>query len=561
MGSPDNISARSAKRMTSRPRPALLRAVLSPRGLMVVVLLAGAAWRVGRYAANWPLWGDEAFVAANFIDRGYADMLHPPLEYGQILPLGFLWAELAITKALGLSEWALHLLPVVSGLAALLVTWRLCAASLDRRTALLAVAVLAASYYPVRHSVEVKPYAGDMLVAAVLLYLAWRVRHGPGRAVGWAALTAGGAVAVWLSLPAAFVVGGVGIFLGWDLLTRRRWRAVVPLGIFAAASAASFVWMYQVFAGPTAAANPWYWTIPTWQKAFPPLGQPWLIPWWLLDVHAGNMMAYPIGGKHFGSTGTLLLVIVGSVSLWRRGRRDLVILLLSPLLPAMVAAALRKYPYGSSARVMLFAAPSFCLLAGAGLMAVFRRFVPVRLRGRAVRIAVAVLTIWALGGLTSNILWPYKRESNLDARRTVQTITASFAPTDQVLVANHKKRFQFLPFWEGTDASVIQFYLRTLSRAPIRWAVPPEQVHPIAGKTWVIFYQTPMPSGGPEQRAVAEHQLRDYLRQLTDRLGAPAVKKYGMIPAYPDRPPGALWVYLFPPRSQTREAETRPSGP
>ena len=57
-------------------------------------VLLGVMLRVVTFALNFPLWGDEAFVAANFISRGYLDLLRP-LDYSQICPLLFLWLELS----------------------------------------------------------------------------------------------------------------------------------------------------------------------------------------------------------------------------------------------------------------------------------------------------------------------------------------------------------------------------------------------------------------------------------------------------------------------------------
>ena len=51
----------------------------------------------------------------------------------------------------------------------------------------------------------------------------------------------------------------------------------------------------------------------TWNDAFPPLAEPWQLAWWLLDVHTGNMLAYPYGGNHFGSTLTTILVVAGCI--------------------------------------------------------------------------------------------------------------------------------------------------------------------------------------------------------------------------------------------------------
>ena len=46
----------------------------------------GVGLRLVRYGCNFPLWGDESFVAVNFIARGYRALLDP-LDYGQICAL------------------------------------------------------------------------------------------------------------------------------------------------------------------------------------------------------------------------------------------------------------------------------------------------------------------------------------------------------------------------------------------------------------------------------------------------------------------------------------------
>src|SRR5262245_834455 len=53
----------------------------------------GVLLRLARYAMNYPLWWDEAFVAVNFIRRDFLELVRP-LDYGQVCPIGFLWAEL-----------------------------------------------------------------------------------------------------------------------------------------------------------------------------------------------------------------------------------------------------------------------------------------------------------------------------------------------------------------------------------------------------------------------------------------------------------------------------------
>ncbi len=144
------------------------------------VLAAGLAWRIVRYAVVFPMWGDEAFVAVNFFFRGFGGMLET-LDHQMVAPLGFLWTNLALSELLGRAEWALRLLPWAAGIAAFLLFWRLACRVLGRHAALVALALFAASYYPVRHAAEVKHYSLDLLISIAIIGLAHRVLERPER--------------------------------------------------------------------------------------------------------------------------------------------------------------------------------------------------------------------------------------------------------------------------------------------------------------------------------------------------------------------------------------------
>ena len=127
----------------------------------------GVVLRLVRYAMNFPLWGDESFVAVNFIARGYRDLLRP-LDYGQICPLLFLWIERWVVVHLGFSEWTLRLFPLVCGVSSVFLFRHVAGCVVGGLPLLLAVAIFAVSFHPIRHAAEVKPYASDLLVALVL---------------------------------------------------------------------------------------------------------------------------------------------------------------------------------------------------------------------------------------------------------------------------------------------------------------------------------------------------------------------------------------------------------
>ena len=79
---------------------------------------------------------------------------------------------------------------------------------------MLAVAVLATSFYPIRHGAEIKPYASDLLAALILLALAVEWLRSPRSSRWWWALTAFVPVLLALSYPAVFVAGGIGLASG-----------------------------------------------------------------------------------------------------------------------------------------------------------------------------------------------------------------------------------------------------------------------------------------------------------------------------------------------------------
>ena len=93
-----------------------------------------------------------------------------------------------------------------------------------------------------------------------------------------------------------------------------------------------------------------------------------------LDVHAGNTLAYPLGGEHGGSTRHYCGGDGNSAHLCRRRRFTLLALLLSPCVMGLVAAGLGQYPYGGAPRLTQYLAPSICVLAGVGASVVVADF-------------------------------------------------------------------------------------------------------------------------------------------------------------------------------------------
>ena len=135
------------------------------------LIALGIVVRLVRYLLAFPLWPDETYLACNFLDRGYIELMKP-LDFAQIAPLLYLWVQETFIRALGFSEYTLRLYVLLCGIGSLFV-FRHLAGRLLRGTAfLLAVGTFSVAYPLVRHSAEAKPYGSDMFVSLVLLALA-----------------------------------------------------------------------------------------------------------------------------------------------------------------------------------------------------------------------------------------------------------------------------------------------------------------------------------------------------------------------------------------------------
>jgi hypothetical protein len=371
----------------------------------------GVLLRIARYAMNYPLWWDEAFVAVNVIRRDYIDLMRP-LDYGQVCPILFLWAELTVVKLMGFSEWSLRLFPLGCAVASVVLFRHAAGRVVGGVALLMAVAIFAVSYHPIRHAADVKPYASDLLASLVLLAAALEWLRAQDRS-GWMwALAAVVPFAIGLSHPAVFVAGGIAMALVPAVAGQRRRGVWLAYGTFALSALGTFLALYACFTRAQAAA-----TLTAmqaqWGAAFPPLDDPIRLASWLVTVHTGSMFAYPCGGERGTSALTALLFALGAVQLWCRRQRVIVIACLAPLGLALSAAAMRRYPYGgvadgSPARVMQYLVPFICLLAGIGSAALLGMIREPRVRTRALGAGLIALAAIGLVPLVAESSHPFR---------------------------------------------------------------------------------------------------------------------------------------------------------
>jgi hypothetical protein len=400
----------------------------------VALIALGIAWRTVRYVFQFPIWGDEAFVCLNLLDRDYSELMQP-LRFNQVAPLLFLWIESTACRMLGNSEQALRVLPFLAGIGSLVLFWRLARLTLAPRAAVLATGILAVAYYPVRHSCEVKPYAFDLLIASAILLLGVTWLREPGRRL-WPAILIGIIpFGLGFSYPAVFVAGAVSVVVLPGVWRQPRFTAkllYLALNLLIALSFLCYYWFAGV--GQHASMDKEYW-----ERSFPPPDGFGLVAW-LWQVHTGNMFAYPVGGHHGASTLTFLLCVLGLVGVCRQRRWQLLGLIGLPFLLTLLAAAVHRYPYGGSARVAQHLAPAICLLAGTGLTVLVGSSPPLILRSRCTIAICCALALMGLGGLVRDVRKPYKSEDDQFVRQAVTDLLRESGREDQIMVMDPKSR-------------------------------------------------------------------------------------------------------------------------
>ncbi len=330
------------------------------------VLAFGVLLRLRQYAGRRALWLDELSVALNLASRGFLELLRP-LDYNQAAPVLFLWVQELATRIGGLGELPLRFAPLVCGVALLPVAWIAARRLLEPWAAACAVLLLAVSPLLVWHANEAKPYAGDALASAAMIVLALRTLDAPADPARWRWLAAAGVVALLGSTPAAFVLGGVGLALALEPRIRRDWTTLRRAAGTLAVWAATFVTVYFAFYRPVARSGfmQRYWAA-EFLRIDPSLpGTLWHEAIGLLEA---AFLPYVAGtALTVAASIGIGLAAVGAVHTARRHGVARAALLVTPLVLAVAASLLRRYPL--EPRLFLFAVPPLALLLLGGLSA------------------------------------------------------------------------------------------------------------------------------------------------------------------------------------------------
>ncbi|QDT39510.1 glycosyltransferase family 39 protein [Stratiformator vulcanicus] len=381
--------------------------------LLCLLIGVGVLARATRYLPGWAPWGDETAVAVQVVERDYLGLLEP-LELNQVAPVGYLWAAKTASLLFGVHETALRFPAFVASILTLLFVTLAARRIGGPWATVFTVGVLAASAYHVRHASEIKQYAVDACMAAMLLYIALiALERAPSvfRLRARLALLALAPLAMFCSLPAVFVAGGIALAFVPAVWAERKITTVIwwfgYCGIILVAFLAQYFYLlkpYDQVLGDVMTN--------CWGSGFPSYDSPWSFLVWIAQAATGSIFAHPVGGENFGSLPVAALFALGLFSLHRRRRFDVLSIIGGVFLLAFVAALLKKYPLGGHPRVVLYLSPFVAVGVGAGIRELVRFWtqsgkVTPTLATRIKIIPAAILIAIGLGSTTKDLIKPY----------------------------------------------------------------------------------------------------------------------------------------------------------
>ncbi|MGD1715885.1 glycosyltransferase family 39 protein [Dapis sp. BLCC M172] len=327
--------------------------------LPYLIIAFGVAMRLIQYLANRSLWADEAVLALNIVNGSYLELLQP-LDYDQGAPIGFLIVEKLAVQILGNNEYVLRFFPFICGVGSLFLFYELSKRLIPKSAIIIGLTLFASLPFLVYYSAEVKQYSSDVAIA-LLLYLLLlplvQQKLNRGRIIKYSLV---GATAIWFSHPSIFILaslGGSALLIDlWQKNSQKELDKIKQLLLIYSAWFLSFVIFYFVSLRNLTGNE----TLTTsWGSGFP--SSPFDIIW-MLDAF-GKFFYKPLGFSKGIDGLAIVFFLLGCISFWLR-RKEILLLLLSPLFMTFLASFLHQYPFRS--RLVLFLTPYVIFLIAEG---------------------------------------------------------------------------------------------------------------------------------------------------------------------------------------------------
>jgi Dolichyl-phosphate-mannose-protein mannosyltransferase len=401
---------------------------------VIALLVLGCALRTAQYLGRVSLWHDELAIVRNLEHKHIRQLLTEPLEYKQVAPVGFVAAVALSSRVFGINELSVRLVAWLFGLASVLLFWRVAKRFASGAALVAGITLFAVSPALIFYSASVKPYAGDVAITLLLIFLALLHRERPDDLRTACIAGVIGGAALLFSYPAVLVTALVTPIL---LIAWSQTQSPPPLAPLAAMIGCWFAGAALATAAALLVRDPetvaymnTFWGS---RGGFPPSvheGLAAFIVWvprqiftifahFLLYITAPPLLAIV-------AAPTVALAVVGLPWLGRRSPWSMA-LLLAPIAAGLLGAFVGLMPFRH--RTGVYAGSVVLVLSMVGLEAL-RTWMP-----RRIRWLTAVVATLVAGPLALMVLLaarpPYPTQ---ESRPVLQELARRRAPNDLIYV-------------------------------------------------------------------------------------------------------------------------------
>ena len=333
----------------------------------MAVVAAGILLRIILFLQNRNLIMDEVNLVRNLHERSFGGLLYP-LSYEQFAPVPFLFFSKISLTIFGAYEWAVRLYPLCCGIACLVLFYKILAQLHILRGGIYSLLLLAGGLIYVRYATEFKQYSGDEMLtcALVLLALNMHPQNTGARRLFYVWMVAG-SIAIWMSMPAVFVLAGVGVSFvipAVKMRDRPMQRAIAGIGL---------VWISQFALHYFLLLKPGIHSgyLQSWHKDYFLTLLPTSADDWQHNADALSGLFTGMGGHWVLSVVINLLLASAGIFILMKKNKPVLALTMLPVLLLLLAAGLHQYTL--LPRVSLFSYPLMLVWIGVGLEQIFRR--------------------------------------------------------------------------------------------------------------------------------------------------------------------------------------------
>ncbi len=329
-----------------------------------ILITIGAVFRLAQYLFNRSLTEGEAPLAMNIIERSYQTLIKP-LDYVQAAPIGFLYIEKLCVNIFGNNEYALRIFPLFAGILALFLFYKILKIIGDYKITLWGLTFFVLNDYLIYFSSEVKPYSSDVFFSLLLIFLLLITIRDNLKISTMIIYEIVGAITIWFSFPAIFVLSGTGIVLLIHIIENKDYKALLIIIIVGIIAFLSLISNYFLCLRHYTEHKE---LLEFWQKNFIPFPPMSLADLYQIIYLLIRIFKNPGGFSIYNILFALLFFIIG-ISYLFRNKKTFSIIFIMPIVITILFSIFRLYPF--EGRVILFIAPILSIFVSAGIALIY----------------------------------------------------------------------------------------------------------------------------------------------------------------------------------------------